>query len=112
MYGKRWGLRPNMVHWLCIRVIRPSTLYAALVWWSKVKQKTTKIQLGRIQRMACLAITWAMKSTPTAGASESDSARSIDHGGGKDGTLQAAYTVATNCSKNSVMVANHLEKCG
>jgi hypothetical protein len=29
-------------------------------------QKTTKIQLGRIQRMACLAITGAMKTTPTA----------------------------------------------
>jgi hypothetical protein len=29
-------------------------------------QKTAKIQLGRIQRMACLAITGAMKSTPTA----------------------------------------------
>jgi hypothetical protein len=66
MYGKRWGLRPNVVHWLYTRVIRPSKLYAALVWWSKVKQKTTKIQPGRIQRMACLAITDAMKSTPTA----------------------------------------------
>jgi hypothetical protein len=32
----------------------------------KVKQKTTKMQLGRIQRMACLAITGSMKSTPTA----------------------------------------------
>jgi hypothetical protein len=29
-------------------------------------QKTTKVQLGRIQRTACLAITEAMKSTPTA----------------------------------------------
>jgi len=29
-------------------------------------QKTTKIQLGRIQRMACLAIMVARKSTPTA----------------------------------------------
>jgi ribonuclease HI len=29
-------------------------------------QKTTKIQLGRIQRIACLVITGAMKSTPTA----------------------------------------------
>jgi hypothetical protein len=28
-------------------------------------QKNTKIQLGRIQRMPCLAITEAMKSTPT-----------------------------------------------
>jgi hypothetical protein len=65
-YGKRWGLRPPMVQWLYNRVFRPSILHAALVWWSKVKQKTTKIQLGRIQRMACLAITGAMKSTPTA----------------------------------------------
>jgi hypothetical protein len=55
-----------MVHWLCTRVIRPSILYAALVWWPKVMQKTTKVQSGRIQRMACLAITGAMKSTPTA----------------------------------------------
>jgi len=29
-------------------------------------QKTTKIQLGRIQRMTCLAIKGTMKSTPTA----------------------------------------------
>jgi hypothetical protein len=29
------------------------------------KQKTTKMQLCRIQRMACLAITGAMKLTPT-----------------------------------------------
>jgi hypothetical protein len=66
MYGKKWVLRPNMVHWLYTRVIRPSMLHAALVWWPKVKQKTTKIQLCRIQRMVCLAITGDMKSTPTA----------------------------------------------
>jgi hypothetical protein len=54
-----------MVHWLYTRVIRP-IFHAALVWWPKVKQKSTKTQLGRIQRMACLAITGAMKSTPTA----------------------------------------------
>jgi hypothetical protein len=54
-----------MVHWL---YNRPSILHAALVWWPKVKQKNTKIQLGRIQRMACLAtsITGAIKLTPTA----------------------------------------------
>jgi hypothetical protein len=55
-----------MAHWLYTKVIRPSTLYGALVWWPKAMQKNTKIQLGRIQRMACLAITGAMKSTPTA----------------------------------------------
>jgi hypothetical protein len=39
MYGKKWGLIPNMVHWLYTRVIRPSILHAALVWWPKAKQK-------------------------------------------------------------------------
>jgi len=63
--GKKWGLRFNMVHWLYTRVIRPSIFHDALVWCYKVMQKTTKIQLGRIQRMACLAITGAIKSTPT-----------------------------------------------
>jgi hypothetical protein len=55
-----------MLHWLYTRVIRPSIFHAALVWWSKVKQKSTKNQFGRIQRMACFAITGAMKSTLTA----------------------------------------------
>jgi hypothetical protein len=34
--------------------------------YPKVMQKTIKVQLGRMQRMACLAIAGAMKSTPTA----------------------------------------------
>jgi hypothetical protein len=62
----RWGLRPSMVHWLYTRVIRPSIFYEALVWWSKAMHKTTKILLSRIQRMTCLAIMGAMRSTPTA----------------------------------------------
>jgi len=64
--GRKWGLRPSMVHWIYTRVIRPCILYGALVCWPKVTHKITKIQLGRIQRMACLAITGAMESTPTA----------------------------------------------
>jgi hypothetical protein len=50
-----------MVYWLYTRVIRPSILHGDLVWGPKVKQKTTQMQLGRIQRMACLVITGAMK---------------------------------------------------
>jgi hypothetical protein len=55
-----------MVHWLYTRVIRHFIFYGALVWWSKVTHKTTKTRLSRIQRMACLAITGDMRSTPTA----------------------------------------------
>jgi hypothetical protein len=61
----KMGLRPSRSQWLYTRVIRPSIFHAALVWWPKFKQKGTKIQLGRIQRMARLTITGAMKSTPT-----------------------------------------------
>ena len=79
-----------MVHWLYTRVIRPFIFYGALVWWPKVMQQTTKNQLGRIQRMACLRIKGAMKLTPNCinrDVSESDSARFPDHGGGEDDTL-------------------------
>jgi hypothetical protein len=40
-----------------------------LPWFGgpRPSKKTTKIQLGRIQRIACLAIMGATKSTPTAG---------------------------------------------
>jgi hypothetical protein len=37
--GKKWSLRPNMVHWLYTRVIRPSIFHGALVWWPMVMQK-------------------------------------------------------------------------
>ena len=55
-----------MLHWLYTSLVRLSIFHGALVWWSKAMQKTTKIQLGRIQRMACLATMGARKSTPTA----------------------------------------------
>ena len=43
MYGKKWGLRPTIVHWLYTRVIRPFIFHAVLVWWPKVKEKTPKL---------------------------------------------------------------------
>jgi len=41
--------------------------YSMVPWFvAHGNEKTTKIQLCRIQKMACLAITGAMRSTPTA----------------------------------------------
>jgi hypothetical protein len=54
-----------MAHWIYTTAIRTSILYGNLVWWPKVIQKSTKIQLGRIQKLACLPVTGAMKTTPT-----------------------------------------------
>jgi hypothetical protein len=64
-YGVVWGLRPRVVHWLYVSVIRPSVTFASLVWWSGCQMPSAKKKLRRIQRLACLGITGAMHTTPT-----------------------------------------------
>ena len=39
--------------------------YGAVVWRPKSKQTTAKIKLSQLQRVACLSITGAMRTTPT-----------------------------------------------
>lgn len=63
--GKTWGLSPKITFWLFTAVIRPLISYAAVVWWPKVNQATVKTRLDSVQRMACIAITGAMSTTPT-----------------------------------------------
>lgn len=64
--GKTWGFNPQIVHWLYITVVRPMIAYGSLVWWPKTQQRTARIELTKLQRLACLCITNAMRSTPTA----------------------------------------------
>ena len=45
-------------------VVRPVLTYASVVWWSKTDQATTAAKLERVQRLANLAITGAMSTTP------------------------------------------------
>jgi len=40
--------------------------HAAVVWWPRVELGVAKQLLGRLQRLACLAITGAIRTTPTA----------------------------------------------
>ena len=65
LFGCTWGLKPRVVHWLYTTVIRPMITYGALVWWPAVHKVTYKGQLDRLQRLACLGITGAFKTTPT-----------------------------------------------
>jgi hypothetical protein len=46
-------------------VVRPIVIYAATVWWPRVKFKTSKAELSKLQRMACLGIDGSMKTAPT-----------------------------------------------
>jgi hypothetical protein len=47
-------------------VIRPVLTYSSTVWWPKVRYNVKRTQLSKIQRLACVATTGAMKITPTA----------------------------------------------
>ena len=64
-YGVMWGLRPRMVHWLYVSIIRPFVTFASLVLWPGYQTASAKKKLSRIQRLACLGITGAMCTTPT-----------------------------------------------
>jgi len=64
-YGVMWGLRPRVVHWLYVCIIRPSVTFASLVWWPGCQTASAKKKLNRIQRLACLGITGTMRTTPT-----------------------------------------------
>ena len=47
-------------------VIRPTITYAAVVWWPRVNKITAGKKLEHIQRLACLHITSAVRTTLTA----------------------------------------------
>jgi hypothetical protein len=55
-----------VVYWIYTAVVRPIITYAATIWWPRVKFKTSQAELRKLQRMACLGITGAMRTAPTA----------------------------------------------
>jgi len=63
--GVTWDLGPRVVHWLYFSLIRPSVIFASLVWWPGCQMASAKKKLSRIQRLACLGKTGAMHTTPT-----------------------------------------------
>jgi len=40
--------------------------HAAVVWWPRVELGVAREMLARVQRLACLAITGAIRTSPTA----------------------------------------------
>jgi hypothetical protein len=63
--GMGWCLRPKVVHWLYITIVRPSISFASLVWWPGCQTASTKNKLSKVQRLACLRITGALHTTST-----------------------------------------------
>lgn len=63
--GLKWGLNPETMKWIYTMMVRPVITYASVIWWTKVSQKTIKKRLDRVQRLACVGITGAIRTTPT-----------------------------------------------
>ncbi|XP_018578329.2 uncharacterized protein LOC108916534, partial [Anoplophora glabripennis] len=63
--GKTWGMKPNVVMWIYTAIVRPMLAYGAVVWWPKSQQTTAKQKLSQVQRVACLSLTGATRTTPT-----------------------------------------------
>ena len=63
--GKRWGLKPELVYWLYTAVVRPVLMYGVSVWWPALEKVTYKKMLEKVQRLGCMLISSALRSTPT-----------------------------------------------
>lgn len=57
---KNWGLHLKMTIWF----IRPIIIYGSMGWWPKSQQARVIRLLNNVQRLACLCVTVAMRSTP------------------------------------------------
>ena len=66
LLGRTWGLKPQLIYWSYITVVRPIVSYASLVWWTKTNESSAQALLQKVQRLACLNITGAMSTCPTA----------------------------------------------
>ena len=66
LYGKAWGLSPNMSKWIYTAIVRPRITYGAVVWCKALLNKTVVSKITKLQRLACLFMTSAMKTCPTA----------------------------------------------
>ena len=67
MIGNKWGLKPKQMTWLYESIVRPILTYGSIVWASSLDRSYIIKLLEKVQRTACMMITGAMKSTPTAG---------------------------------------------
>ena len=63
--GKTWGCKPFIVRWMYIMMVRPIITYGAVAWVKRTKLCTTRKILGKVQRLACICITGALRTCPT-----------------------------------------------
>ena len=64
--GKNWGSSPKILRQMYLTIIRPIITYGCVVWADRASLETVRRKLSKVQRLACVCITGAMKTCPTA----------------------------------------------
>ena len=65
-FGRSWGLSSRAILWIYTAIIRPMICHGCVVWWPRLDVDCVRKELGEIQRLVCLCVTGAMKTTATA----------------------------------------------
>lgn len=64
--GKTWGCNPSILRWMYTMMVRPIITYGAVAWARRSQLTTERKALGKVQRLACICMTGAMRTCPTA----------------------------------------------
>ena len=64
--AKKWGLKPKIVRWIYTTLVRTMISYGSVIWWERTITTGNKAKLQKIQRLAEICITGALKTTPNA----------------------------------------------
>jgi len=62
--GLRWGMSPRIVNWIYTAVVKPILLYGVPLWWTALHKQCILTPLNKVQRMAALCISGALRTTP------------------------------------------------
>ena len=63
--GRNWGLSPKSILWIYQMVIEPILLYGVNVWWTALSKSVVRQRLDRVQRIALLGMSGALRTAPT-----------------------------------------------
>lgn len=63
--GKSWGCNPKILHWMFNSIVKPRITYGAVAWATRMDVASARTQLAKVQRLASVSITGAMRSCPT-----------------------------------------------
>jgi hypothetical protein len=67
MIGNGWGLTPKRIWWVYQAIVRPTIGHGCVVWAHVLSSQQMRKRCASLQRKALIAMSGAMRGTPTAG---------------------------------------------